>query len=166
MGASWYMVGVVVATTTATYLTAIAMVRLAGRRTVAQLSAFDAVVTIALGSLLATTAVSDSTTYLEGATAFATLLLLQVIVAWARRRVGALRRLLEFEPEIVVRNGDTELPGGLGTSQLSDAELRSLLREKGFFDTSDVVLAVLEPTGSLSVQRLGDERALIDRRRD
>ncbi len=44
-------------------------VRLAGRRTLAQISAFDAIVTIAIGTLVSSTAVSSTRTYLEGVTA-------------------------------------------------------------------------------------------------
>ncbi len=49
--ASWDVVGFVVLSTVAMYLSVLIGVRIAGRRTLAQLSAFDAVVTIALGSI-------------------------------------------------------------------------------------------------------------------
>ncbi len=153
-------IGTVVLSTVAIYLTAVVSIQLAGRRTVAQLSAFDVVVTIALGSVVATTAVSSSTSYPEGAAALLTLLALQVAVAWARRRFARLRRLLEFEPEVVVSAGKIDLPSSLWRSQLTEDELWSQLRQQGVFDTDAVVLAVLEPSGQLSVIRCGDAVSL------
>lgn len=152
----WSAVGTVVISTVAIYLTAVVSIRLVGRRTVAQLSAFDVVVTIALGSVVATTAVSSSTSYAEGAAALVTLLALQVTVAWARRRFARLRRLLEFAPEVVVSSGTIDLPRSLWRSQLTEDELWSQLRQRGIFDTESVVLAVLEPSGQLSVLRRGE----------
>lgn len=160
LGSSWDVIGTVALSTLAIYVTAVVTVRLAGRRTVAQLSAFDAVVTIALGSVIATTAVSGTTSYVEGATAFVVLLALQVSVAWLRRRSPLLRRLLEFEPEIVVRDGEGRLPRGPWTSQLTEDELWSRLRQQGVFHPEEVTLAVLEPNGALSVVR---PRARVDR---
>jgi hypothetical protein len=59
LGASWRTVGFVVVGTVATYLSTLVAIRLAGRRTVAQLSSFDIVVTVAIGSLVASTASSN-----------------------------------------------------------------------------------------------------------
>lgn len=152
-GASWSTIGFVVASTLAMYATLLAAVRLAGRRTVAQLSAFDVIVTIALGTLLSSTVVAPDPSYVQATTAIVTLLALQVAAAALRVRSRVLRRLLEFEPEIVVRDGELRLPTGLTSSQLSQGELHSRLRQHGIFDERPLALVVLEPTGNLSVTR-------------
>jgi uncharacterized membrane protein YcaP (DUF421 family) len=152
-GASWSTVGFVVASTLAMYVTLLVAIRIAGRRTVAQLSAFDVIITVALGSLLASTVVSAEPSYAQATTAVVTLLVLQVVVAALRRRSEVARRLLEFEPEVVVRDGEIRLPTGLMTSQLSEGELRSRLRQHGTFDDEPLALVVLEPSGRISVRR-------------
>ena len=152
-GASWSTIGFVVGSTAAMYTTLVVAVRIAGRRTVAQLSAFDLIVTVALGTLLASTVVSADPSYVQSTTAIATLLGMQVLAAALRRRSGLARRLLEFEPEVIVRSGQIELPRGLMTSQLSEGELRSRLRHHGIFDLDAVALVVLEPSGEISVSR-------------
>ena len=154
-GAPWQDVATVVAVTVAMYATAVVTVRLAGRRTVAELSAFDAVVTIALGSIIAATVVQPSVSYAHGATAFMTLLALQVGLAFARSRVRVLRRLVEFSPELVLSDDGVELPKAPWSSQLTEDELWSLLRQQGVFHRDEVLVAVLEPTGKLSVLRPG-----------
>jgi uncharacterized membrane protein YcaP (DUF421 family) len=160
-GVGWGAVGFVVASTVATYLTLLVAVRLAGRRTVAQLSAFDLIVTVALGTLLASTIVSPDPSYAQASVAIATLLTLQVVVAALRRRSGFVRRVLEFEPEVVLRDGRLQLPSGLLSSQLSEGELRSRLREVGVFDLDGVAVVVLEPTGRISVLPVGENESLL-----
>lgn len=159
--APWSTIGFVAAATAATYLTMLVAVRIAGRRTVAQLSAFDVIVTVALGSLLASTVVSSEPSYAAATTAIATLMSLQVLVAALRRRSQRIERLLEFEPEVVVRRGRFELPSSLLSSQLSEGELRSRLREQGVTDTHATVV-VLEPTGEFSVLRGSDAEQALD----
>lgn len=164
--ASWSTLGWVVATTAAMYVVTVAAVRVAGRRTVAQLSAFDAVVTIALGSIVAGTVLSPEPSLAQGVAAVLTLLLLQVVVAWTRQRVPSLRRCLEFEPELVVRDGRPDLPSGLLTSQLTDEELGSKLRKHGVFDMGDLATVWLEPDGRISIVPRGSEdRPLVPGRR-
>ncbi|MFP5319450.1 MAG: DUF421 domain-containing protein [Acidimicrobiia bacterium] len=155
-GASWRTIGYVMASTAATYVSAIVAIRLAGRRTVAELSAFDVVVTVAIGSLVASTAVSSEPSYTQGMIALVTLLLLQVGIAAVRQRSATFRRLLDFEPETVVEGGEVNLPSGPLTSQITREELRSMLRERGVFDLDEVSLVVVEPTGGLSVRRVGE----------
>lgn len=152
-GASWSTIGFVVASTVAMYATLLVAVRVAGRRTVAQLSAFDVIVTVALGTLLSSTILAPDPGYAQATAAVVTLLVLQVVVAALRRRITVLQRLLEFEPEVVVRQGRVILPTKLTSSQLSEGELRSRLREHGVFEDEQLAVVVLEPTGRLSVAR-------------
>ncbi|MBW3555775.1 MAG: DUF421 domain-containing protein [Actinobacteria bacterium] len=156
-GSSWATVAYVAASTTAVYCSALLAIRLAGRRTVAQLSAFDIVVTIALGSLIASTAVSRDPSYAQGTTAMITLLILQVVAAGLRQRFAIVRRFLDFAPWIVVRDGELQLPNTPLGPQMSADELLSKLRERGVFDLEGVRLVVIEPTGGVAVLRDGDE---------
>lgn len=148
----WRPVAGVIGSTAVMYVVTVAAVRVAGRRTVAELSAFDVVVTVALGSIVATTAVARNPAVAEGVAAVATLLVLQVILAWARRRSVRFEKILAFSPERVVQDGELRLPSGLMSSQLTEEELRSRLRTVGVaLDESAVV--ILEPTGDISLLR-------------
>jgi uncharacterized membrane protein YcaP (DUF421 family) len=152
-GSDWASIGFVAASTVAMYVTMVVAVRLAGRRTVAQLSAFDVVVTVALGTLLSSTVVAPDPSYSRATTAVVVLLGLQVGLAALRRRSRLVERALTFRPEVVVQDGEVQLPTGLGTSQLSERELLSRLRQTGVFDLDGVAIVVLEPSGSISVSR-------------
>ena len=156
-GSTWPRVGFVAISTAATYLSVVFAIRLAGRRTLARMSAFDVVVTIALGSMLATTALSSDPSYAEGMTAVATMLVLQVLVGMLRRHSPFLRRLFDFGPLVIVRDGEADLSSSLTGHQLTETELRSALREHGVFDVGDAALVILEPDGSFSVKKQGSD---------
>ena len=157
LGASWSAVGLVALTTVAMYASVIVAVRIAGRRTLAQLSAFDAVVTIALGSMTATTILSADVSYAEGFAGVVTLISLQLFVGFLRHRFPLVRRLIDFEPVVLIDDSKEVPRGGLLGAQLTDEELRSALRARGIFETSDVEKAILEPSGEVSAQRRPQE---------
>lgn len=154
---TWQTAAYVAASTTAIYCSVLLAVRVAGRRTVARLSAFDVVVTISLGSVVASTAVSREPTYAQGMTATATLLLLQVAAGALRQRFALMRRLLDFRPYVVVRDGEQRLSTTPLGPQVSEDELWSMLREQGVFRLDGIRLVMIEPTGGVSIVRDGDD---------
>lgn len=156
LGATWSSAGFVALTALAMYVSIVVAVRIAGRRTLSQLSAFDAVVTIALGSMLATTILSRDVSYLEGVTGVVTLISLQVVVGALRRRFDRLRRVLDFEPVVLIEDSVEKQRTGLFGAQMTDTELRSALRARGIFDPSEVKKAILEPNGEISALRRDD----------
>ena len=135
------------------YVLALALVRLAGRRTLAQLSAFDVLVTIAAGTVVGSAALPSKPAVSDGVVVLVTLFLLQVLLAALRQRSAVARRVLDFQPRTVVRSGRFEPGRAPSTAQLTDADLAALLRRHGVSDLPQVRLAVLEPTGKLSVLR-------------
>jgi len=161
-GAPWTVIGWTVLLTASLYASVLVATRVAGRRTLSQLSAFDALTTIAIGTILGSTAISHQISFVEGVAAMLTLFSLQIVVGYARQRSPALRRALDFPPVTVVRDGEVDLPTGPFGSQLSIDEVRSELRHHGFADPAAVERAVLEPMGGLSVVRaagVGDRAA-------
>ena len=139
--------------TTAMYFSTVLAARVAGRRTFAQLSVFDVIVTVAVGSLLASTSARGDPSYGQGMAALLMLLVLQVLVAAARRRFSAVTRLLEFEPEVVLRDGDVQLGKSVLGPQLTWGELESALRQHRVLEVPAASVVLLGPTGQFSVGR-------------
>lgn len=157
-GASWQEVFRVVTTTLAIYVTVVAALRVAGRRTVSQMSAFDFVVTIAIGSLVANTALSPDSTYAHGVAAIGTLLVAQQIVAVVRQRFPGLRRFFDFQPQPIYAGGELKLRHSPLTAQVTEAELHSKLRRAGIEGLDEVSVVILEPDGRVSVMRRDPDR--------
>jgi uncharacterized membrane protein YcaP (DUF421 family) len=96
--ASWSDLVRLLAVGAAAYLTLVLVLRLAGKRTLAKLNAFDFVVTVALGSTLATILLNDQVSWADGATALTLLAGLQLLVAWRSSPVPRLRIVVTSEP--------------------------------------------------------------------
>ena len=79
---SWAGLGRVLLVGTLAYVALVLLLRISGKRTLGKLNAFDLVVTVALGSTLATVLLSKSVALAEGVLALGLLILLQYLIAW------------------------------------------------------------------------------------
>jgi len=131
------------------YAALIVLLRVSGKRTLAKLNAFDFVVTIALGSTLATVLLSSTVALAEGVTALALLIGLQYLVAWASTRSRIVERLVKSEPTLVYRDGF--LRGAMRRERVTPDELRQAARSQGRADLTEVTAIVLETDGTLSI---------------
>ena len=132
------------------YFGLILILRITGKRTLSQLSAFDFVVTVALGSTLATTFVSRDVTLADGLLAFALLAGLQLLVSWLSVQSPAVRHLLQSEPSLLAYEGRA-LADTLRTQRVSRDDLLAVVRESGVADLSGVRAVVLETNGRFAV---------------
>ncbi|WP_405219438.1 DUF421 domain-containing protein [Agrococcus sp. Ld7] len=148
----------------AAYAALILVLRVSGKRTLSQLNAFDFVVTVALGSTLATVLLSSEVSWAEGVVALALLAGLQFVIAWLTTRWQPLRRAITSSPQVLLRDGAID-GDALRAARLTEAEVRQAVRSSGVGDLSDVGLVVLETNGSISViaaSRMGNGSALHD----
>ena len=134
---------------TCSYLSLLVLLRVSGKRTLAKLNAFDFVVTVALGSTLASVLLSSDVALAEGVTAMVLLVALQFVVAWLSVRSRAVERLVKSEPTLVYRDGF--LRGPMRRMRVTDDEVRQAARTAGHAGMDEVAAVVLETDGSLSV---------------
>ncbi len=132
------------------YVGLVGFLRISGKRTLAKMNAFDLVVTVALGSTLATVLLSKDVALAEGLLAFALLIGLQFTVTWTSVRVGAVRRAITGEPRMLLHRG-VPLPEALRSARVTTEELLAAVRAAGVAVVSDVEAVVLETDGSFSV---------------
>ncbi len=133
------------------YLFLFALVRVLGKRRLGTHAAFDFIVTILLANL-ASEAIFGAVTLFHVLFALTLIGLLQHARAVVTARQPRLARWLFGEPRVLIRNGEL-LPGALHVERLSEAEVWSLLRREGVNGLDEVKLALLEPSGQLSVVR-------------
>lgn len=134
------------------YAGIIVLLRAFGKRTLAKWNAFDFVVTIALGSCLATTVVSGSTTLVQGLVALCVLMVLQFLISWVSVRSRLLRRLVKSEPVVLLFRG-AFCEEALLRERVTESEVRAALRQEGIADMAEAGAVVLETDGSFSVLR-------------
>lgn len=134
----------------AAYCALILFLRLSGKRTLAKMNAFDLVVTVALGSTLASIVTSDRLPLANGLLALALLITLQYGIAWASLRAGWFRRLVKSDPTLLVYRGSM-LEEAMRRSRVGPDEVLSAVRGAGVRRLGEVAAVVLEPDGSFSV---------------
>ncbi|MEO1909796.1 MAG: YetF domain-containing protein [Paracoccus sp. (in: a-proteobacteria)] len=132
------------------YVGLVVMLRLSGKRTLSKMNAFDLIVTVALGSTLATVLLSDSVPLAEGMVALALLICMQYMITVVSVRSQRFRDLIKSEPSLLVHRGKY-LEATMRRQRISPEEIRSALRQAGHDDEAWVQAVVLETDGSLSV---------------
>ncbi|MFV0131709.1 DUF421 domain-containing protein [Streptomyces sp. HMX87] len=132
------------------YLILIAAVRTSGKRALSKMNAFDLVVTVALGSTLATILLNGQVTLLKGATALGMLVALQFFTAWASVRSGRIRRLVKAQPTVLLYQGRM-LHEAMRRQRVTPDEVSQAIRAQGIGAREDVQAVVLETDGSFSV---------------
>ena len=146
------------------YLWLVAVLRLTGKRTLAQLNAFDFIVTVALGSTLATVALSSTVAWTEGALALTLLAALQFIAAWLSVHQPWVRRGLTSGPTLLVRDG-LVIEAALTRERITRDSLNQAVRGAGLGGLDQAAAVVLETNGSISVVsagKVGDGSALAE----
>ncbi|WP_128254058.1 DUF421 domain-containing protein [Falsirhodobacter deserti] len=135
---------------TLAYILLVFFLRVSGKRTLAKLNAFDLVVTVALGSTLASTLLQESVALAEGATAFLLLVMLQFVVTFLSVRSNWFARTVRSEPKLLARDGQL-CHAAMKQERITEDEALSAARASGARDISDVSYMILESDGTISV---------------
>jgi uncharacterized membrane protein YcaP (DUF421 family) len=140
------------------YAAMVAILRVSGKRTLTKLSAFDLVVTVALGSTLATILLNKDVDLAEGTSAIALLVLMQFVMTWTSLRWQALQKILKSSPTLLFYRGEF-LEDSMRNERITKEEILAAVRSARLPDLERVEAVVLESDGSLSVisPRLGEE---------
>jgi len=137
------------------YAALVVLLRLSGKRTLAKLNAFDFVITVALGSTLATIVLDSSTSLVDGVVALVLLVLLQLVVAVVTARLPWLRTVVTSGPTVVLLDGEPR-PEVMRRHRLTLDELHQAVRSTGRGDLNSLAAVVLETDGTLSVIGRGE----------
>lgn len=147
---SWSSLARVAVVGAAAYVTLVVLLRVAGKRTLAKLNAFDLVVTVALGSSLATIVLSGDVSWSEGAAALSLLVGLQLVVSWASARLPRGRAFVTARPTLLLADGQLR-PEVMRSQRITESEVRQAVRSTGVGGLDLVAAVVLESDGTLSV---------------
>jgi uncharacterized membrane protein YcaP (DUF421 family) len=160
---SWADIGRVIAASATMFVLIVVLLRVVGQKALAKMSGYDVVVTVTLGSIVASVAVTKGITVTEGLAALATLLALQETMRWFQARYLAAHHLVREPPRVMLWEGKL-LEERLRASSVSADEVRAAVRRQGLRSLEDAQIVVLENDGQWSViprsARVGDDSAL------
>ena len=128
----------------------VTFLRISGKRTLAKMNAFDWVVTVALGSALATILLNKDVALAQGALGLALLIGFQYVVAWSSVRTRRVRSLIAGDPTLLLYQGSF-LREAMQRERVSEEDVHSALRSSGMASPAQAEAVVLETDGSFSV---------------
>jgi len=131
------------------YAALVLFLRVSGKRTLSKLNAFDLVVTVALGSTLATILLNADVALAEGLLAMACLIGLQYVVTWSSIRWGWVRRGVRSDPTVLVRAG-APVTGAMRRERITEEEALTAVRDAGGHALAQAEVVILESDGSLT----------------
>lgn len=132
------------------YVFLVIILRISGKRTLSKMNAFDFIITIALGSTLATILLSKDTALAEGVLALALLIFFQYTITWLSVRSEKFQEFIKSTPALLLFKGKY-LSAALKKERITKEEIDAKLRLKGIEDIREVDAVVLETDGTLSV---------------
>lgn len=147
---SWSSILMVILTTIGIYITLITYTRLAGLRSFSKMSSFDFAMTVAIGSLIASTILTKDPPLIQAMVALAMLYILQMTVARLRGKSKSVIYAVDNQPLLLMR-GSEILEDNLKEAKVTQDDLRAKLREANVTQLSQVKAVVMEATGDISV---------------
>jgi uncharacterized membrane protein YcaP (DUF421 family) len=132
------------------YLFLLVAFRVAGKRLLGQLTAFDLVVLLVISNVLQNAAIGSDNSLGGGLIGASVIIALNWLVAWLTFRHKRLERIVENVPTVLIKHGQV-LRSNLDREHMSMPELRAALRKEGITTMSEVRYAILEEDGHVSV---------------
>ncbi len=137
--------------TTAIYGFLLVVFRLAGKRTMAQMTSFDLLLVLVIGDATQQALIGDDFTLGTAFVAVASLVLLDVVLGSIKARSPAIDRIVDGLPLILVDRG-TPLPERMAREGIDLGEILAAGREQcGLRRLDEIDFAVLERSGDLSI---------------
>lgn len=121
-----------------------------GRKQISQLTYFDYIVGITIGSIAGVVAIDKSVKVIDGIVSIFIWSLLTIIISEITLRNINLRLIFDSEPLLIIDKG-TVIYKNMKKARYNIGDLLMQLRNKDIFNITDVEIAVLEPDGKLSI---------------
>jgi len=155
---SWESILNISITGVVSFIGLIFLLRIAGKRTLTKMNAFDFIMTFTIGSTLATTITSDDTTVSEGLTALAIIIFVQYIIAWLEVRSEWFQKLIKAQPSVLFYEGDFQ-EAMMKKERITKVEILAAMRYSGLSDPSQACLVIMETDGQLSAVPNSDQKS-------
>lgn len=129
------------------YFGLIFMLRVAGKRELAQLNPLDLIVLLTLSNAVQDAIIGPDDSVLGGLLGAVTLIAVNYLVVSLAHRSTAIEELIEGGPDVVIKKGRLQ-QNRLESERISPQELEAAARRQGFASLKDVDQAILYPGGT------------------
>ncbi|UWG98084.1 DUF421 domain-containing protein [Dehalobacter sp. DCM] len=135
------------------------LTHLLGKKQLSQLSFFDYIIGISIGSIAASLAIDDEIPYLHGALGILIYGGFVLLSSYLSRKSFRARKFLCGVPTILIQNGKL-IEQNLRKARFHINEVLEECRNKGAFSISEVETAILETSGQVSIQLKAQKQPL------
>lgn len=130
-----------------------------GFRQISEMSFFDYVIGITIGSIAAEMSTNLDLEWWKGITAMAVYGIIGVILSLLSQKSIAARKIISGKPIILIEKGKISKKN-MKKARIELDDLLSSARGNGYFNLSDIDYAIMETTGKISFQPVGQKRNL------
>lgn len=131
------------------YITVILLTRIYGKRSFSKMSSFDFAMTVAIGSLIASTILTSSVSLAEGILALVAVYSFQLTAAFLRR-YSFFSKAIDNTPLLLMEKSNIYYEN-LKKARVTEGDIRSKLREANVTSFEHVHAVIFETTGDISV---------------
>jgi uncharacterized membrane protein YcaP (DUF421 family) len=135
-----------------TYLLVVGLLHVSGKHSLAKTNAYGLVITVSLGSALASAILTRQVSLLDGVFAIGLLLGLQYALSTLVSRFSWVGSTVTQKPTLLLRDGRM-LREAMKRERVTDSEVLAAVRKQGIDSLQSVAAVVLETDGSFSVIR-------------
>lgn len=139
------------------YLVVVVVMRMMGKRQVAQMQPFELVIMIMIADLAATPMEDTDIPLINGVVPIIALLSIQVLASYFSLKSEGFRDFICGKPSILIHRGRID-QSELYRLRVNINDLLEALRNKDYFNISDVQYAILETNGQMSIIPKADKR--------
>ncbi|NEZ46968.1 DUF421 domain-containing protein [Clostridium niameyense] len=133
--------------------------RLMGKKQMSQLTFFDYIVGITIGSIAAEVSVDNSVLLDEGIISLLVWSILPILLGFLALKNIPFRKMIDGEPTVIIKSGEV-IRKNLAKNKLNIEDLIMKLREKGAFNIDEIDYAILEANGEISVLFRQDKQSI------
>jgi uncharacterized membrane protein YcaP (DUF421 family) len=155
---TWASVGMTAVTAAGMYVAVILYTRIGGLRSFSKMSSFDFAITVAIGSLIASSVLTEDPPLLRSAAVLGVIYVLQLGLARLRERWEPVRRLLDNRPVLLVVDGEL-IQEAMRAVRVTRGDIMAKLREANVLRLEDARAVVMETTGDISVLHASGDRS-------
>lgn len=132
------------------YIAVLISLRVMGKGEIAEMNAFDLVITLLLAEVAAIPMENNNIPLLYGIASIVGLVFMQTFISYFALKSRRLSSFLSGKPAVLINKGKIDYKA-LKKERITIDEIFEQLRVQGFFNIKDVQYAILETDGNLSV---------------
>jgi uncharacterized membrane protein YcaP (DUF421 family) len=133
------------------YVLLLTLFRIAGKRSLAQVTTFDLVLSLIISEAIQDAMVDDDRSVTNAFLIVVTLVGMNILLSWAKQRSNRLQKLLEGTPVVLLEEGAPQ-PERMDKERVDEADILEAARaQEGIERLEGIRYAIIEKNGTITI---------------